>query len=61
MNAVPVTLAAQGNSPLQEPENLQVLTKALDKIYAKQVSYAALLDLSSDRPLHATHKHTAAG
>ncbi|WIA13068.1 hypothetical protein OEZ85_006672 [Tetradesmus obliquus] len=33
-----------GNSPLQEPENLQVLSLALDKIYARQALATVVLD-----------------
>jgi hypothetical protein len=33
-----MSLLLQGNSPLQEPENLEVLSRTLDKIYARQVS-----------------------
>jgi hypothetical protein len=38
----------QGNSPLQEPENLEVLTRTLDKIYARQVSCSTAVTL----PVH---------
>jgi hypothetical protein len=47
ITAAVVVVAAQGNSRLQEPENLEVLSKALDKIYAKQVSSMQILIFGS--------------